>query len=273
VGIDITRIPDYKNNDYQDVVLLLRNAAPALATGPTPGAATTLNLAAGGSVSASCAVTGFDGVLPNTAGDQCKASNLAFTSSGLAMTSTAGQLANNNQQNALYKTFNASRGQFTVTARVVGPITNLASDYQQIGAFFGPDQNNFVKVEAEHNGANSPHLTMFYRELGTSGTVGSVSLPAITSASTLDLVIRGNTTVPDPLPYGDAYHVSGYPLDQVSVYYSINGGSLVQVGSVKMPANVTGWFSTAAKAGILVSNSGSTTPLTATFSKFSITAP
>jgi hypothetical protein len=156
---------------------------------------------------------------------------------------------------------------------VVGPVTQLTTDFQQIGAWFGPDQDNFVKVEAEHNGAGAPHLTMFYREKGTAGTVGSVALPAMTTASTLDLVIRGNTTVPDPLPYGDTYHVSGYPLDELTAYYSVNGGPLVQVGSVKMPADVTGWFSRAAKAGILDSNSGTTTAITATFSKFSITAP
>ncbi|MDX6230942.1 MAG: hypothetical protein QOI76_4332 [Frankiales bacterium] len=271
VGIDITRVPAYKNNDFQDVVLLLRNATPALAAGPLPG--TTLNLAAGGTVSASCAVTGFDGVLPNTAGDQCKAANMAFRTGGLAITSTAGQLANNNQQNALYKTFDASRGQFTVTARVVGPVNQLTTDYQQIGAWFGPDQNNFVKVEAEHNGAGDPHLTMFYREKGVAGTVASVALPAMTTASTLDLVIRGNTTVPDPLPYGDTYSVHGYPLDQLTVFYSLNGAALVQVGSVRMPTDVTGWFSRRAKAGILDSNTGSSTAITATFAKFSITAP
>ena len=271
VGIDITRVPSYKNNDFQDVVLLLRNATPALSAGPLPG--TTDDLAAGGTVGASCAVTGFDGVLADTAGDQCNPADLAFTSAGLAVTSTAGQLANDNQQNALYKTFDATRGQFTVTARLVGPVTQLTTDFQQIGAWFGPNQDNFVKVEAEHNGTGDPHLTMFYRESGVSGTVGSVALPAMTTASTLDLVIRGDTTVPDPIPYGDTYHVSGYPLDELTVFYSLDSAALVQVGTVKMPADVTGWFSRQAKAGILDSSSGASTAITATFSKFSITAP
>jgi hypothetical protein len=273
VGIDITRVSKYHNDDFQDVILLLRNVTPALSYGPQPGAATTVNLAAGGTVSSACAVTGFDGVLPNTAGNQCLAGNLSFTSGGLRITSTAGQLANNNQQNALFKSFDATKGQLTVTARLVGPVDYLANDFQQVGAFFGPDQNNFVKVEAEHNGSSSPHLTMFYRENGTSGTVGSVSLPSMTTASTLDLVIRGNTNVPDPIPFGDTYGVHGFPLDQVSVFYSLNGGALTQVGSVKMPADVTGWFSKQAKAGILTSNSGSSASIAATFSRFAITAP
>jgi len=36
---------------------------------------------------------------------------------------------------------------------------------------------------------------------------------------------------------------------------------------------VTGWFSKQAKAGILDSNSGASSSITATFSKFAITAP
>ena len=95
----------------------------------------------------------------------------------------------------------------------------------------------------------------------------------MTTASTLDLVIRGNNNVADPLPYGDTYGVHGYPLGEVTVFYSLNGGALVQVGTMQMPTDVTGWFSARAKAGILTSNSGSASPITATFSKFAITAP
>ena len=61
-----------------------------------------------------------------------------------------------------------------------------------------------------------------------------------------------------------------FPLDQVTVYYSLDGGAPVQIGTIKNPADVTRWFSTSAKAGILVSGGGSTTPLTATFNSFSI---
>jgi hypothetical protein len=219
-------------------------------------------------------VSGFDGVLPNTAGTQCNAGNIAFGANGLTLTSTAGQLANSNQQNALYKTFDATRNGFTVTARLVGPVSQLTNDYQQIGAWFGPDQANFIKVEAEHNGTGDPKLTMFYSEKGVSGTVASVPLPAMTTAGTLDLIIKGNSNVPDPLPYGDTYGVHGFPLDELTVYYSLDGAAPVQVGTVyKAPADVTGWFNRQSRAGILVSNSGSVNPITATFAKFTITAP
>ena len=266
---DPGRNPGSKNNDYQDVVFLVSNVSPAVAQGTVIGAATAADLTKGGTVGAGCTVTGFDGVLANTGGTQCNTANIAFTGAGLTLTSTAGQLATNNQQNALYKSFDATRGQFTVDARVVGPLTQLATDNQQVGAWFGPDQNNFVKVEAEHNGTGAPHLTMFYREKGVASTVASVALPDLTTASTVDLIIVGNTSVPDPASGG----VSGFPLDELTVFYSINGAAPVQVGTLKTPADVETWFSRMAKAGIEVSNANTTTPISATFAKFAITAP
>ena len=210
------------------------------------------DLTTGGTVGAGCAVTGFDGVLSDTAGDQCNPARISFGARGISLVSTAGQLADDNQQNALYKSFDASGGDFTVTARVVGPVDQLTADYQQVGVFFGPDQDNFVKVEAEHNGA--PHLTMFYRENGAAGIVGTVALPALTTASTLDLTIVGHA-------------------GQLTVSYSLNGAAPVAVGSARTPVATAAWFSPAAKAGILVSNSGSSTAITGTFSRLSITGP
>ena len=86
-------------------------------------------------------------------------------------------------------------------------------------------------------------------------------------------MIKGNTNLPDPiLAANDTDKVHGYPLDQLSVWYSINGGTLTQIGpTFKYPADVSSWFSRSAKAGILVSNTGNSTPLTATFTQFAIT--
>jgi len=91
---------------------------------------------------------------------------------------------------------------------------------------------------------------LFYRENGVAGTVGRVPLPAV--GSTLDLVIRGTAGT-------------------LTVYYSVDGAALVQVGSARTPAARSAWFSTASKAGIEVSNTGSASPITATFSRLSIT--
>jgi hypothetical protein len=268
---DIRRAPALKNNDDQDVVMLLRNAVPAITPATPPGI--TLNLQAGGSVSADCIASGFDGVLAASKGNGCDPSHISFGSKGLSLTSSPGQLANGDQQDALYKSFDATRGSFTVTARVRGPVNQLTADYQQVGTFLGPDDRNFVKVEAEHNGDGPPHLTMFFSEDGKAATVGSVPLAALTGAHSLDLIIHGNTSVPDPIGGpADVDRVHGYPLDEVSAAYSIDGAAPVPIGQMKAPAAVTSWFSASAKAGILVSGAGSQTPVTATFTSFAITA-
>lgn len=278
LATDVTRIPAYKNNDYQDVVFLLTNAAAETGVAAAPGSAS-LNrtLTAGGTVSGQCVVAGFDGVLANNGGTQCNAANIAYSSSGLSLTSTPGEMANgtNNQQNALYNSFDASRTSFTVKARIAGPLPALTDNYQQIGAFFGPDQNNYFKVEVEHNGnGTDPHLTVLYEQGGSAVAVASVSVPALATATTVDLIINGNSSQPDGIqPNVDTYKVRGYPLDQVWASYSINGGTPVTVGAKQLPKDPMGWFSTSAKAGILVSGGGSSTPITATFTRFSITTP
>ena len=205
----------------------------------------------GGSVSSACLVTGFDGVLPNTAGTQCNPGNIAFVPTGLRLTSTPGQLASGTQQDALYKSFDASSSTFSVTARVVGGVGQLSSNYQQIGAFFGPDTTHFVKVEAEHNGAGNPHLTMYLRDDNFNNTVATVVPAGLAAAHTLDLVIKSAN-------------------GQLTVYFSIDGAALTQVGTAKAPLTPGNWFTSAAKAGIEVSNTGSTTPITAIFSSFAI---
>jgi hypothetical protein len=274
---DISRVPAYKTNDFQDAVFLLTNAAPEVGVAAAPGSAG-LNraLTAGGTVSGQCVVAGFTGVLVNTAGNQCNPANISYTSTGLSITSTPGEMGNgtNSQQNALYNSFDASRSSFTVTARVAGPLPVLTANYQQVAVFFGADQDNYVKLEAEHNGQGTdPHLTMILEQGGAATSIGSISLPALTTASTVDLIIRGNSSAPDGIaPNVDTYKVRGYPLAQVSVWYSINGGAAVQLGSTQLPRDPMRWFSTSAKAGILVSGGGSTVPITARFTRFAITA-
>jgi len=148
---------------------------------------------------------------------------------------------------------------------VAGPF-NLTSGNQQIGTFFGPDQNNYIKVQADAV-SGAPHITMTYREKGVVATSSTIAVPGLTTASTLHLAIVGNTSVPDPA----TGKLAGFPLDQLTVFYSVDGGPLTALGSVKTPKDVVSWFSRMAKAGILVANPGSgASPITATFSKFSI---
>ena len=52
---------------------------------------------------------------------------------------------------------------------------------------------------------------------------------------------RATATCPTRCPYGDQYGVHSFPLDELTAYYSINGGAPVQIGTTyKSPADVTG---------------------------------
>jgi hypothetical protein len=279
IATDVTRQPAYKNNDFQDMVWVLKNAAPAVTAGSAPGAsALSLDLTKGGTVSSSCAVTGFSGVLAQSNTTACVPSHIAFGTTGLSLTSASGEMANtkNAQQDALYKTFDATKGSFTVTARVVGPVTNLKSNYQQIAAFFGPDQDNYVKVETEYNSSESgsnPHLSMWLEQGGAGKVLATVPLPAVTTAKTVDLIIKGNTNLADPISTAsDPYDVHGYPLDEVEAFYSINGATPVQVGTYALPTKVVSWFAANAKAGIFVTGGGSATSFSKAFSSLKITS-
>ena len=251
--------PRQQDNDYQDVVFLVSNVTPATAQGALPGAATTTDLTKGGTVGAGCAVTGFDGVLANTASTQCNTGNIAFTGAGLALTSTAGQLATNNQQKRALQELRRDPRTSSPSTRSGWTAHQLATDNQQVGAWFGPDQNNFVKVEAEHNGTGAAHLTMFYREKGVASTVASIALPALATASTVDLLIVGNTSVPDPATGG----VHNFPLDELTVFYSIDGGTRCRSARSR-PRRRHHLVLPDGQGRIEVSNANTTAPITAT---------
>jgi hypothetical protein len=226
---------------------------------PQPQIHLDLDLTSGVTVGPDCAVTGFTGVFPDAKGDQCYQAGLSATPAGLTLTSSSGQLANGDQQNALFDRFDASAGGWVIHASLAGPITVLTRDYQQIALWFGPDDKNFVKVEVEHGNSTGPkdpdpHLTMYWDEAGKAAPVGTVSLPALTTTKTLDFYLRGSSD------------------HQITAAYSLDGGPITNdVGHAKTPVDAASWFSSTAMAGILVSNSGSGVPIKATFTRFKIT--
>ena len=51
---------------------------------------------------------------------------------------------------------------------------------------------------------------------------------------------------------------------------SDNAADRIAIGPTEAPNDVMRWFSAVAKAGILVSNTSSTTPFTATFDRYNV---
>jgi glucose/arabinose dehydrogenase len=252
-----------KNWDFQDYVLLLRNAQPELTAAAVPGD-TSLNLDFSASKTGTIADksglgTGFSSVQANTAGNQYAPAQLTLdTASGvLKVVSTAGSNTNgvNTQQNALQLAFDGTRQKFQASSRLVGPFTgiNLGSDQQAI--YVGPDQDNYFKLEVECQGDGKQHLTIWYEKNGVGSILTSILL-SNPSAATLDLFITG-----DPVAgtLQAAYRVN-----------SSNAADIVTFGAATAVPDVMRWFSRQSRAGIMTNNSNGGSPFTASFDSFKL---
>lgn len=270
VGYDRGFNLESKNYDYQDIAYLLVNAEPEKEAAPALGATgIKLDFAVGvpGTVEDRDGQgTGFDAVQPNTAGDQYRPSLLHVdTAAGvLRVTSTSGTTsgAANTQVNALGSFFDGSLGAFQVSSRLVGPFDNINAGYEQQAIWFGPDQNNYFKVELENrNGV--PTLIAFFEEqrgdkLPKRITAGPLVIPDLASATTVDLFITG-----DPAT------------GSVKAAYRVNSddpGAITPFGPSTLPKDVMRWFSRVSSAGILTSNRGSSTPIVGTYGDFAVLA-
>jgi hypothetical protein len=262
IGLDVKLGTDLeKNYDYQDQVLILHNARPTLDPGPTVGtAATTLGFDApvtGTVADKDGEGTGFTGVQANKNGTQYKANLIDLANGNLAITSTSGKNSGteNLQDNALQVNFDGSRTDSFVQARIDGPMTDLASGSQQKAIYFGFDQDNYLKVEVEHR--TSPivgvFITVFQEQLGTPATIGQIQIdPA--SIATLDLGIVGDL---------ETGNLSG-------VYRINSDADWTTLGTAFRPTAVMRFFSPQADAGVLVSHTGSTTPITGVYESFGV---
>jgi len=262
VGVDVNTTND-KNFDYQDQLVLLSNAQPELtaAVGPnTP--ATTLSFnspTAGTIVDKDGEGTGFTSVQANTAGTQYKKSLIDLTGGRLRLTSTAGKNSgqSNDQNNALQLAFDASRSNFTEQTRIINPTSGLTAGFQQKSMYFGPDQDNYLKMEIEHR-TDTPgiFITVFLEQAHVTSTIGQVKLtdpPA--NYLSLDFQITGNLET-----------------GTLQAAYRVNSttGAYTALGTAFQPANIFQWFSPQARAGVLVSNTGTTTTIVGVYDSFQV---
>jgi hypothetical protein len=265
LGLDVKTGDADKNYDYQDQVLLLRNAKPERDPGPAPGsAATALSFDSpvdGTVVDKDGEGTGFTSTQPNKNGTQAHPELIDLTNGTLQITSTAGKSSGpeNLQDDALQVNFDGSRTDSFAQTRIEGPMTGLTSGSQQKAVFFGPDQDNYLKIEVEHRTTPTEgvFLTAFREQAGVTATIGQVQLTDPASVVTLDLGIRAD------LETGALQGV-----------YRVNSdGDWTELGTPFAPSAVLRFFSPQAEAGVLVSHTGSTTPIVGVFDSFSVTVP
>ena len=188
-----------KNFDYQDQVMLLTNATPELTAAASPGSGAT-DAGLRRPARRHGARQGRRGhrVLERAAQHRQVRSTgrplLDLTGGTLRITSTAGKSsgASNNQDNALQLHVDASRSDVTVEGRILGPMSDLTAGYQQKAVWFGPDQNNYLKVEIEHR-TDTPgvYITVFKEEKGVTSTIAQIPVvdPSARSARSTSSIV------------------------------------------------------------------------------------
>jgi len=214
--------------------------------------------------------TGFTRVQVNSLGNQYQPQLIDLdTAAGVLKLTTTGNGTNggnsgtdNTLVNALETQFDGTTSGFTIQARLKGPLSYMNDPYEQGGIYFGPDQDNYVKLVAIRT-LNGNFIQFRDEQNATTTTLPSgsqaqeVSVGSFASINTLDLRLVGDAA-------------SG----RVSAYYSINGA-----GFVKIPADLTltgtkktQFFNAASRAGLIAFHKNNVGPITVTFDSFQITA-
>lgn len=191
------------------------------------------------------------------------------TAAGVLKLTTTGNATNggnagadNSLVNALETQFDGQSSGFIIQARLKGPLTYLNDPFEQGGIYFGPDQDNYVKLVAIRT--QNGNFLQFRDEQNQS----TVTLPTGSQAQEVPIGSFASINSLDLRLVGDA--ASG----RVTAFYAINGGSFVKVpaeltlsGSVK-----TAFFNATSRAGIMAFHKNNVGPVTVTFDSFEIRA-
>jgi len=184
----------------------------------------------------------------------------------------------NSQVNALETYFDASAlgttvtKVFTITAQIKGPLNYIDVGREQAAIYFGPDQDNYVKlgvIGGKSGGTSLEFIDEINGQVGElqGAKTSLVSIDAISNTiQTLDLMLVG-----DQEP------------GKIAAYYSVNGAAPLRMPFDVTLANTGVPFSKkdlffnngqtsapASRAGILVINKNRGAPIAATFNRFSI---
>jgi glucose/arabinose dehydrogenase len=213
--------------------------------------------------------TGFTWVQPNAAGDEYQPDLIDLNRpQGVLRITSAGNShsgsnygSDNSLVNGLQTSFDSTLvGGFTITTRLLGPLTQFDRPSDQAGLMFGPDSDNYVKVVATAT-TNGPVLQFLDEQNRNTHTLGgsgaTISIGRFSDVTTLDLTLSGDARA-----------------GVMRAFYSLNGGPQKTIdGALNiLSALKSKFFSRTARAGLIVSHKNDSAPPMATFDSFSITA-
>jgi hypothetical protein len=206
--------------------------------------------------------TGFTWVQPNRDGTELNTRKLDFKIGiGILRLYRIGTIweSANTLQNALSVRYAASSKPWVISARINGTLPQVDANGEEGGIFFGPDQDDFVKLVVTHNSSGSGLMfvdeqkfkTGYRHELSSNVT----NIGSLNNVETLDLYLAGN---PDT--------------GTVQAYYRVNSGDVKQIAQT---LTLTGdkkdaFFSPAGFAGVMAAQGAPDTGVDITFDQFGI---
>jgi fibronectin type 3 domain-containing protein len=203
---------------------------------------------------------GFTRVQLNTGGTQYQPAALNLnTAAGELDVTTVGTSSSgsnfgtyNSQVNAVETQFDGTTSGFTVTTRLKGPLSQISAPWEGAAVYLGPDQDNYVKLNAEYDQTRGQVLEFrMEQNANTSAAPVYVGIGNFANLSTLDLRLTGDASTRN-----------------VTASYSVNGGGYVSVpGSFQVAAS---FFTSASRAGIETASLNSLAPIAIPFSRFEI---
>ncbi|HRK32662.1 MAG TPA: hypothetical protein PLD59_16480, partial [Tepidisphaeraceae bacterium] len=189
---------------------------------------------------------------------------LKLTTTGNA-TAGGNSGSDNSLVNALETQFDGTTSGFVIQSRLKGPLSYLNDPYEQGGIYFGPDQDNYVKLVAIRQPSGN---FLQFRDEQSTATGTTTTLPGGSTAQEVPIGSFGSINTLDLRLVGDA--ASG----RVTAFYSVNGGAFVKVSA---ELTLTGtkkaaFFNSASRAGIMAFHKNNVGPITVTFDSFQISA-
>jgi len=171
--------------------------------------------------------------------------------------------SDNSLVNALETQFDGTTSGFTIEARLKGPLNYLNDPFEQGGIYFGPDQDNFVKLVAIRT-ANGNFLQ--FRDEQSTATGTTSALPSGSLAQEVPIGSFSSINTLDVRMVGDA--ASG----RVTAFYSVNGAAFTKItGELTLSGSKrTAFFIATSRAGIMAFHKNNVGPITVTFDSFQI---
>ncbi|MGB7925676.1 MAG: kelch repeat-containing protein [Pyrinomonadaceae bacterium] len=213
-----------------------------------------------GDVLGKVANTGFTGAQIASAGPRTNTSGIFVAGAagflGLPTFSGTAEGAINSQVNALQIGFNSTTS-FRISSRISQPFQTTAPAPGHMGGiFFGPDQDNFIRLALLGAAGGNQTLQLGLEQGGGFNTQASISLGTA------------------PINNLDIFLVSDFNAKTIRAFYVLNGGNRLALGgAVAVPAS---WFSdntgaarNTSLAGVVDSH-GSATPTTFVYDFFRI---